>query len=1111
MSRKFIKLESINVPSYTRKVLLKLMMRTFIFLFCTTVFSLVPNHLSSQNHKIVIHADKVVAVDEVFDIIKAQTDYMFVFYEDLFKDFPKVSLKKGTIRLNALLNQSISRGKVNVIFTKDNTILIKRKTNNSKALQRTVSGTVKDQSGLSLPGVTVLIKGTRSGSATNIEGHYTITVPDPANVLMFSSLGFETLEITVGNQSTINVSLKESISALDEVTIEAGYYKTSQRVATGSIGKMESKAIEKQPVNNPLAAMQGHISGVNITQSTGVPGGGYNIQIRGQNFISELGPNAADLDPLYIIDGVPYASGSLEAAETTGTVLLGGHVSPLNTINPADIKSIEVLKDADATAIYGARGANGVVLITTKKGVVGKTQIKLDVSTTLSESTGFIDLMNTQQYLDIRRRALENAGHSLETPPENIFNANPDVFIWDQDRYTDWQEVLLGNTAYRQKAQLSFSGGSEQTQFLVSAGHSSETTVFPGDSKYEKTTLNFNINHQSKNKRFNLNLSGNYGTDTNNLPGQDLTEQARKIPPNAPALYNDDGSINYWGNFGSAIRNPLAFLETNYNAVNTSYIGNAVLSYRPIKSLEFKTNLGYTDNRLDSYWAQPHTQFGPADAPGNTSESSSRLVTNSGQRQSWIIEPQINWKLRWGAANIKALVGATFQQQKEEDLGILGDGFSTNALLLNMAAANDILIFNDSNSDYKYQSFFGRLNFNIEDTYILNFTGRRDGSSRFGPGKQFGLFGAIGAAWVFSKENFLADQTVLSFGKLRSSYGITGSDSTLPNYAYYDSYEIAGTGLSPARLFNPNLIWGEVKKLEVALELGFFKDRIFISTAWYRNRSTNQLINAPLPTTTGFSGINANLPAIIENTGFEIDLRTISIQTDHFKWSTTFNISANRNKLVAFPGIEGSPFDSSYIVGESLSTRRLFRYVGVDIETGFYQVEDLNNDGIFNREDATLRLDLTPKYFGGLGNAMTYKNLQLNVFFQFEKKKISKYEALFSSTNIGNLPVTLLDRWQQPGDRNAIHGVYLSNSEASEAFGRYGSTNEVYIDGSYIRLQSVSLSYTVPKTFTKGLDLNVYLQGQNLFTITPNFNAARAGGGTLAPLRQMTLGLNLGF
>ncbi|WP_236951636.1 SusC/RagA family TonB-linked outer membrane protein [Mariniflexile rhizosphaerae] len=1122
-----MKIELTNVLFFpitfgTRKELIKLMMRTFIFLFCSTLFSLAPKHACSQNDKIVIDADTIMSVDEVFNIVKKQTDYMFVYHFDLFKDFPKVHLKKGVIRLNKLLDHTLDGSPVNIIFAKNNSILIKEKAPHSKALQHRVSGTVTDPLGNPLPGATVLIKGTTLGVTTDFDGRYSIFVPNPENVLIFSFLGFEKQEITVGNQTTIDVSLKESISTLDEVTINAGYYITSERERTGNISKIEAKDMEKQPVNNPLAAMQGHLPGVVITQNSGVPGGSYRVRIRGDNFISNSGAFFAnpDNEPLYIVDGVPYGS-EFSGLFNTESPIPGGRVSPLNTINPANIESIEVLKDADATAIYGSRGANGVVLITTKKGKMGKTQIKVNVSSTLSRVTRFLDLMNTEQYLEMRKEAITNDGLTLEDLPEYISRTMPDLLVWDQDRYTDWQEVLIGGTAYRHNAQLSFSGGNAQTQFLLSGGYSSETTVFPGDSKYDKATVLLNLNHQSEDERLKLNVSANYGADTNNLPGSDFTRQSRTLAPNAPALYDDQGNLN-WEN--STWQNPLAILERSYNALTHGLIANTVLSYHPTPAWEFKTSLGFTDYRTKTYFETPHTSLDPNTTSGQSSINGSSISINDQVQKSWSVEPQINWQKNWKDTSLKLLVGATFQQTKDQQLSQYGLGFTSNSQLRNLKAANRIQILQDIGSEYKYQAFFGRINFNWQDTYILNLTGRRDGSSRFGPGKRFGYFGAMGAAWIFTKEPFLKQNQVLSFGKLRASYGITGSDNVVDNYGFYDSYEDSGNyngpGLAPSGLYNPNLYsWGTNKKLEAAVELGFFKDRLFVSTAWYQNRSSDQLINIPLPATTGFPGIDGNLnDAIVENKGIEIDLRTLNIQSDAFKWSTTFNISANRNKLVAFPGLEGSTFAESFVIGQPLGVRKIYHAIGVDPETGVYQFEDFNNDGTIRfSDDAKLFLNPnpTPKYVGGLGNTIQYKNLQLDVFFQFTKQEGFKELSFFGDpgSTLQNMPVSLWDRWQQPGDESPIQRYYLSNSALATAANRYKSSDVAVTDTSFIRLRNVSLSYTVPKTATKSMDVSVYLHGQNLFVITgydgvdPEVSALD----NLAPLRQFTLGLNLGF
>lgn len=1096
------------------KNLIKLMARTFIFLFSMVVFSLNSNHVASQNERIVIDSDKEITVDAVFKIIKAQTDYTFVYDGNLFENFPRVSLKKGSIRLNKLLDQSLSAGGVHIIFTANNNILIKV----PRAQQQlTVKGTVKDESGLPIPGATVLIKGTSKGTATNLDGQYSISVPDPAHVLVFSSLGFEIKEITVGTHlpagqagTTINIVLKEAISQLDEVTIRAGYYNTSQREKTGSIGKIDAKTIEKQPVSNPLSAMTGYIPGVDITQDSGVPGGGFNIRIRGKNFLN------AGTDPLFLVDGVPYSSESLVFSDAQSV----DKVSPLNLINPADIESIEVLKDADATAIYGSRGANGVVLITTKKGETGKTQFKLNAITSLAAvpRSSFIDLMNTEQYLEMRLEALANDGYTLES----LLAANPaadrlhpDLYLWDQNRYTNWQEVFTGGTAYRKTAQLSVSGGNSETRFLVSGGYQNENTVFLGDSYYSKATVHSNINHQSANKRFKINLTTDYVADDKMLPTEAFSQIAYHLAPNAPALYDENGDLNWENN---TWKNPLSYLERKFHTQSSNLLMNAVMSYHPMADLELKVNLGFTDYGLESYNTRPLSEH-PIEF--RIPKENLNFIVNT-SNTSWIMEPQIHWKKDWEKIRFSMLIGTTFQQKKSKQFQLMAKGFATDSQILDLSAADQIDVRLDQEFEYKYQAVFGRLNVNWADKYIVNLTGRRDGSSRFGPGRQFGNFGALGMAWLFSEEAFLEHNSLLSFGKIRASYGITGSDQTIGDYGFYETYETFnqnydGSVLVPTRLFNPDFGWEENKKFEAALELGFFKNRLMLTTAWYKNRSSNQLVGIPLPGTTGFSSVNANFDATVQNTGLEIDLRSVNIDTDHLKWTTTFNISIPRNKLVKFDGLETSTFRNRYIVGAPITIALLYQNTGVNPDTGLYGYKDYNNDGEINRDDEQLVEDLGPKFFGGLGNTLNYKNWTLDVFFQFKKHRANILQTIGFLPGIHrNTHISILDRWQQVGDQAPIQQYTLSyDTAAGRAYGElYRDSNVAYTDASFIRLRNVALSYTVPKTYIQGLDINIYLQGQNLLTFTnfigPDPDQSNPNG-NLPLLRQFTLGLQLGF
>ncbi|MBU3028493.1 TonB-dependent receptor, partial [Zobellia galactanivorans] len=439
---------------------------------------------------------------------------------------------------------------------------------------------------------------------------------------------------------------------------------------------------------------------------------------------------------------------------------------------------------------------------------------------------------------------------------------------------------------------------------------------------------------------------------------------------------------------------------------------------------------------------------------------------------------------------------------------------------LNFSAAANIEIIEDMDIDYSYQAFFGRINLDLNDTYIFNLTGRRDGSSRFGPGKQFGNFGAVGLAWLFSNENFLKDNSFFNYGKIRGSYGTTGSDN-IGDYEFLNTYSVSGfdyngiATLRPTRLFNPDFGWEVNKKLEFALELGFFRDRILLNTVWFQNRSSNQLIGIPLATTTGFNSLTGNFNATVENTGFEVDFRATLIQRNNFRWITNFNITLPKNRLLEFPGLETSAFANRYRIGHPLTVVRLYHALGVDPETGVYQFEDYNKDGVINSlEDRQWTEDLAPKYFGGLGNTLSYKNLNLDVFLQFKNQKAFNYLSQQATPGYRkNAPVTLVNRWQQPGDDQPVQIASGGFGGGIDTGQLQGNSNAAVSDASFIRLRNIALTYKIPQKSSKALDVSIYLQGQNLFTITEydGPDPEQSSYLILPPLRQLTLGLQLGF
>jgi TonB-linked SusC/RagA family outer membrane protein len=972
----------------------------------------------------------------------------------------------------------------------------------TKQVQHQITGTVTDAVG-PLPSVTVIIKGTTTSTVTDEKGNFSITA-NSADILVFSFIGYATQEITVGNQTSIKIILSEDSTTLQEVTINAGYYNVKDKERTGSIERITSKDIEKQPVTNILATMQGRMAGVNIVQESGIAGGGFTINIRGLNSLRTNGNN-----PLYIIDGVPYSSDPISDMQTSTSI--PGDGNPLNSINPGDIASLEILKDADATAIYGSRGANGVVLITTKKGKAGKTTFTLNATHSAGKVTRFMDLMNTQQYLAMRRQAFINDGYT--ELPTNAYDING---TWDQSRYTDWQSVLTGGISEVMGLQASMSGGSELTRYLFSGNYREETSVFPGSFLYKKGGARLSFDHTSTDRKFKFNFSGSYTVQDNNLPWTDFVALSRQLAPNAPLLYDAQGNLN-WEN--STWVNPLSNLQSKSLTNTTDLIANAIVSYEITKNFGFKTSFGFTDLHNYDSRSIPSTMYNPA---YNLGSEYSSIYFNDFARKSWIVEPQLNWQKEFGKSKFDVLTGATFQNQNSKRLSTRASGFSSNSLIYDLASASTLQVFSNDETIYKYQAFFGRANYMYMNKYILNLTGRRDGSSRFGPGKQFATFGAVGAAWLFHKETAIANYfKFLSFGKLRGSYGTTGNDQ-IGDYEYLNTYTSSGyqygnlNGLNPSRLYNANFGWESNTKFEAALELGFLNDRIFVTTAWYRNRSSNQLVGLPLPGTTGFTTIQANLDATVQNTGFEMTLHTVNVKTDHFEWTTNFNITTAGNKLISFPGLETSGYRNDYVVGQPTTIRKLFHFTGVDPQTGLFQFKDVNGDGVISYEnDRETVKDFNPSYYGGLQNQFTYKGFQFDFLFQFVKQQ----NFNFANTQrfpglLSNQPVQYTDSWQQPGDI-APYQMYTTgvNQAAMQASEYFGLSDGAVSDASYIRLKNISLSYDLPKEWLKGTACRLSVQAQNLITIT-SFKGADpefTQGGALPPLRIISAGIQLTF
>ncbi|WP_010249536.1 SusC/RagA family TonB-linked outer membrane protein [Myroides injenensis] len=975
--------------------------------------------------------------------------------------------------------------------------------------QSKLSGVTKDSQG-PLAGVIVKIKDTNSGTITDMQGRYSLSV-NIGDTIVFSMIGYKEKTVQYQGEPIINITMLEDSSSLDEIVVNAGYYTVKDRERTGSIARVTAKDIELQPVINPLQAIQGRMTGVNITQNTGVPGGGFDIQIRGRNslrFYGGIGSMNANA-PLYIIDGVIIPNSNLVNSTLAASILPFNETNLLNAINPSDIESIEILKDADATAIYGSRGANGVVLITTKKNKSDKLSFTLSSSTSFSKVARKMKLLNTEQFNKMRDEAFLNDG--ITTYPEHALDLNGK---WERNRYTDWQKELIGGTAQNQNIQLSVSGGSETTHFLISAAQGTQTTVFPTDKGYKRNNFLLNVNHSSKDGKFQLTSSTNYSLQNNNLIATDLTKNALTLAPNAPSLYNDDGSLNW--NFPGDI-NPVASMHETYQNDNNNLVLNANLNYELTKNLYLKLNAGFNRNNVEEKKLTPYTIYNPEK---NYTSEQSKAENTFRDNKSYILEPQINYVTKIGQLSINTLLGMTYQENKTSALHISGTGFQSEEFISNIAAAKLRGISQSANLQYKYAALFTRINLNLNSKYIINLTARRDGSSRFGDNHKFGNFAAVGGAWIFSEENFFKDSSWLNFGKLRASYGTSGNDN-IGDYQYLDTYTLNPnkyddiSGLSPSRLHNPNFSWEKTKKLEVALELSIIKDRINFDIAYYRNTSSNQLVGVPLPGTTGFSSIQDNLPATVENKGWEFTLNLENIKTKDFFWLTNFNISFPKNTLLSFPNLEGSTYANTFIVGKSTRVNKLYNFEGIDPETGHYKFTDYNNDGKITSADKQIIKEIKTEYHGGIQNTLTYKNLSLDFLFQFVKQTNFNHNYnLNTPGSINNQPIEVLNSWSTTNPNSAYGYVSAGyNTQMNNNLNFFRSSNATIGDASYIRLKNISLSYLLKIPKVKIESLRLYFQGQNLWTITNYYGLDPENNLStyLPPLKTYAFGVQLTF
>lgn len=959
----------------------------------------------------------------------------------------------------------------------------------------TIKGKIINEQNLPVANATITIKHTSKTVISDANGSFTISNSQFTDTLIVSAVGYQTTQEPNNERGLLTIILKRKTSLLDEAIIIA-YGATTKRGNTAAISRVSAQQISTQPVSNPLSVLQGLIPGLVVSQRTGLPGSNFTVQLRGINSLKQ------GTQPLFIIDGVPFMlnTGSLSQ-------LVPDVQSIFNTIAPSSIESIEVLKDADATAIYGSQGANGVVLITTKKGKPGPSKFDFNYYTGFGKASRGIALLNTQQYLQMRREAFAN-----DAVVPTVSNA-PDLMLWDSSAYTNWQKQLIGGTARTNNYTASLSGGSGTVSYLVSANYYNESTVFPQSLPSTRSSVNFSLSHFSANKKFTANFSAFYSVDEKDRPFTDLSSFIL-LPPNAPPLYDSAGHLKW----SPGLDNPLAYLLETYQTRMSTLMGNASFQYHLFAGASVSFNLGYNTIRLNEQKQAPIAALRPS------SFATGSLRLTSGNTNSWLAEPLFNYKASFAKQAIQFLLGSSFQQRIQASSSVLGSGFTNDDLIANISAAATLTASN-AVTEYKYAAVFSRFSYSYNRRYMLNINLRRDGSSRYGPANRFANFGAAGMAWLFSEEKFFQRHlSFISYGKLRGSYGLTGNDQ-VGDYQFFDSWSPSSTylyngvsGILPSRLFNANYQWEKNKKLEAAVELGFLDDRLLFTAAYYRNRSSSQLVFYKLPSQTGFTSILRNIDALIQNSGTEWELTAKLIRTKNFTWQSYLNLSVPRNKLIAYPGLETSTDKLNYAVGQPVSITRTFTYLGVDTATGLYSFIDVDGDGkISSPNDLTNIAFIGPKYFGGWQNNFSYKNWQLSFLFYGMKQTGRNYLAGLTTAPglLSNQPSWVLNRWQTPGELADVQRfTALAFSTVATAFSRYRSSSALISDASFIRLRNLSLSYSLPKAVIKKAklqNLRIYVEGQNLFTITSYKGADPETQNLLAlpPLKILAAGIQL--
>ena len=998
----------------------------------------------------------------------------------------------------------------------------------------TVQGTVTDDQGMPFPGVTIQEKGTDNGTVTDFDGKFSIDVASENSVLVFSYVGMETQEKAVTTAAPMNIKMQANTEALNEVVV-VGYGTQKKSDLTGSVSTVDSESLQERPVTNVEEALAGKASGVNISTNSGRPGGNTNVRIRGNSSIN------ASNGPLYVVDGVIGAG-------------------PINYLNPNDIKSIEVLKDASATAIYGARGANGVIIVSTKRGGGGEGTVAYDVYTSIGVIANKLDPLNSAEFLQTEINSYNNAEKYDPTgwaqgKYKDPLSFRDDSRLFDENGNplydTDWQEEAT-RTAITQNHSLSFTGGDDEQSYGLYLNYADQEGIILR-SDLKRYSARFVMDNQVKDwLKVGGGLTFNHVEENRVDGGQGgLTPLRMMIEtlPIVPVQYPDGsyGSNADYPNMEGG-ENPVNLLRNKTDFYKTqTFLGNVYANIDLAEGLELRSSIGANIvNEQHDFYSGRTLRQQSADFEGEGSVENTR--TNY-----WQFENYLTYNKDFNENNsLKVLAGIGWQQydffrSKAGARGFSDDFYQYN----NLGVGSNPLTPESDTYKWALNSYFGRVNYNLMNKYLFTVTGRLDGSSRFGEDKKRAFFPSAAFAWKISEENFLKNNDVINNLKLRTSYGETGNTeigvyqslaSLSTSTAILSGQRASGVGIGT--LANPDLQWEKTSQVDAGIEVGLFNSRINLDADVYYKKTTDMLLQAPVPTSSGYSSIYKNIGSM-ENKGLEISLETHNITTDNFSWTTNFNISFNKNEITELGEADDDIFPGPYFLAQT-NVLRVGEPVGSFyglIREGTYgsdeadlaaqygllpgdiKHKDINNDGEINAADRVILGNGYPKGFGAFLNTFRYKNFDLTLDLQFsygnDILNLSRHSGE-DRTGQANSYATVLNGWT-PDNQN----TQIAQNRPSKAYYTTTVDSHMVEDGSFIRGRNLILGYNFDQDVLDRLGfkrLRVYASLQNFFLITDytgyDPEVTTYGGSPFAQgvtffdypkPRTLTLGLNLNF